>query len=110
MLLKILELERGNDVRQRTWALLFILIFFSFSISGCYYSSAKSEMKAAEKPFSELKAAGGRTLVLYEYCSAEKSLEISKLEANENNWKAARDFANRSKSAADAGLAETKKK
>ncbi len=78
--------------------------------TGCYYFSAKSEMKAAEKSFSELKAAGGQTFVLYEYCSAEKFLEISKLEANKNDWKAARDFADRSKSAAKAGLAETKKK
>ena len=97
-------------MRQRTWALLFILVFFSVSISGCYYFSAKSEMKAAEKSFSELKAAGGQTLVPYEYCSAEKYLEISKLEASENDWKATRDFATRSKSAAEAGLAEVKKK
>ncbi len=95
---------------KRTWALLFILIFFSFSISGCYYFSAKSEMKAAEKSFSELRAAGGQTLVPYEYCSAEKLLEISKLEAAESDWKAARNFANRSKSAAEAGLVEIKKK
>jgi hypothetical protein len=97
-------------MRKRAWAFLFISIFFSFSISGCYYFSAKNEMKAAEKSVSELKAAGGQTLVPYEYCSAEKFLEISKLEAAENDWKAARDFANRSRSAAEAGLAEIKKK
>ena len=97
-------------MRKRTWALLFIFISLSFSISGCYYFGAKSEMKAADKSFSELKAAGGQALVPYEYCSAEKLLEVSKLEANENDWKAARDFATRSKSAAEAGLAGIKKK
>ncbi len=95
---------------RKTWVLLFILIFFSFSISGCYYFSARSEMKAAEKSFSELKTAGGQTLVPYEYCSAEKFLENAKLEANESDWKTARNFAARSKSAAEAGLAVVKKK
>ncbi len=94
---------------QRTWVFLFILIFFSFSISGCYFA-ARSEMKAAEKSFSELKAAGGQTILPYEYCTAEKYLEISKLEANENDWKGAKDFATRSKSAAESGLAGIKKK
>lgn len=97
-------------MRQTTWALLFILIFFSFSISGCYYFSANREMKAAEKSFSELRAAGGQTLVPYEYCTAEKYLEISKLEAVESDWKATRDFAIRSRSAAETGLAGVKKK
>jgi hypothetical protein len=59
---------------------------------------------------SELKAAGGPTLVPYEYCSAEKFLENAKLEADQSDWKHARDFASRSKSAADAGLAQVKKK
>lgn len=97
-------------MRQRTWLLLFILIFFSFSISGCYYLSANREMKAAEKSFSELKTAGGQTFVPYEYCSAEKLLEIAKLEAVESDWKTVRDFATRSKAAAEAGLAQIKKK
>jgi len=97
-------------MRQRTWVLLSILIFLSVSISGCYYFSASREMKAAEKAFSELKAAGGQTLVPYEYCSAEKLLEVAKLEAVESDWKTVRDFAIRSKSAAAAGLAEIKKK
>ncbi len=94
---------------ERTWVCLFILIFFSFSISGCYFA-ARSEMKAAEKSFSELKAAGGQTMATYEYCTAEKYLEISKLEANDSDWKAAKDFASRSKSASEAGLAAVKKK
>ncbi len=110
MLLKILGVKGGNDMRQRTRALFFILIFFSVSVSGCYYFSANREMKAAEKAFSGLKAAGGQTLVPYEYCSTEKLLEIAKLEAVESDWKATRDFAIRSKSAAEAGLAQIKKK
>ena len=89
---------------------LMVLAFFSFSLSGCYYFSARSEMKSAEKLLSDLKAAGGPTLVPYEYTSAEKFLEISVKETEESDWKAARDFAIRSKSAAQAGLAEVKKK
>jgi predicted transcriptional regulator of viral defense system len=57
-----------------------------------------------------LKGAGGATLVPYEYCSAKSFLEMANLEANENDWKQARDFANRSKSAAEAGLSEVRKK
>jgi len=95
---------------KRIWTFLFILVFFSFSLSGCYYFSATKEMKAAEQLISELKAAGGPTLVPYEYCSAEKFLENAKLEADQSDWKHARDFASRSKSAAEAGLAQVKKK
>ena len=67
-------------------------------------------MKSAEKLIAELKGAGGEKLVPYEYCSAEKFLEISKMEADEGDWKQARGFAVRSKSAAQSGLAEAKKK
>ena len=95
---------------KRSLTFLCLLIFFSFSLSGCYYFSATKEMKAAEQLISELKAAGGATLVPYEYCSAEKFLENAKLEADQSDWKHARDFASRSKSAADAGLAQVKKK
>jgi hypothetical protein len=95
---------------KRSLTFLCLLIFFSFYLSGCYYFSATSEMKAAEKLISELKAAGGATLVPYEYCSAEKFLEISKMEFSENDFKAAKGFAGRSKSAAEAGLAEVQKK
>jgi cytochrome c biogenesis protein ResB len=95
---------------KSVWTFLFILVFFSFSLSGCYYFSATKEMKAAEQLISELKAAGGATQVPYEYCSAEKFLENAKLEADQSDWKHARDFASRSKSAADAGLAQVKKK
>jgi hypothetical protein len=59
---------------------------------------------------SELKAAGGPTLVPYEYCSAESFLGNAKREANDGDWKQARDFASHSKSAAELGLAAIKKK
>lgn len=95
---------------KRIWAFLFILILFTFSFSGCYYFSATKEMKSAEQLISELKAAGGPTLVPYEYTSAEKFLENAKLEAAESDYKAAKGFATRSKSAAEAGLSEIKKK
>jgi len=95
---------------KRIWTFLCILILLTFSLSGCYYFSAIKEMKAAEQLISELKAAGGATLVPYEYCSAEKFLENAKLEADQSDWKHARDFASRSKSAADAGLGQVKKK
>ncbi len=67
-------------------------------------------MKAAERLTSELKAAGGATLVPYEYCSAESYLGNAMREADESDYKAAKEFATRSKSAAEAGLAQVKKK
>jgi len=95
---------------KRIWTFLCILVLLTFSLSGCYYFSATKEMKAAEQLISELKAAGGMTRVPYEYTSAEKFLENAKLEAAESDYKAAKEFATRSKSAAEAGLAEIKKK
>ncbi len=41
---------------------------------------------------------------------SEKFLEVSKIEFNDNDFKAAKGFASRSKSAAETGLAEVKKK
>jgi hypothetical protein len=87
-----------------------ILIFFSLSLSGCYYFSATKEMKAAEQSLAELKAAGGATQAPYEYCSAESYLGNAMREADESDYKAAKEFAIRSKSAAQAGLAQVKKK
>ena len=95
---------------KRIFTFLLVLVFFSFSLSGCYYFSAKNEIKNAEKLVSELKGAGGATLVPYEYCSAETFLEGAKLEFGHNDFKIAKGFASRSKSAAEAGLAEVKKK
>jgi hypothetical protein len=89
---------------------LVVFVLLSFFLSGCYYFSATKEMKAAEQSFAELKAAGGQTLVPYEYCSAEKFLEISKIEFNEPGYKPAAEFARRSKAASQAGLAEIQKK
>jgi hypothetical protein len=95
---------------KRTWTFLIFLFFFSFSLSGCYYFSARNEIKSAEKLANDLKGAGGVALVPYEYTSAEKFLEISKIEFNDNDFKAAKGYAIRSKSAAETGLTEVKKK
>ena len=95
---------------KRACGLLMLLVFFSVSVSGCAYFSAKNEIKAAEKATAELKAAGGAKLTPYEYCSAESFLEISKYVLTENSWSKSKEFASRSKSAAEAGLVEVKKK
>ncbi len=95
---------------KRILVCFLVLAFFSLSFSGCYYFGAKKEMKAAQKSLSDLKAQGGEKLGPYEYCSAEKFLENAKMEANESDWKRTRDFAARSRSASEAGLAEIQKK
>jgi len=97
-------------MENKGWRFLIVLILISFVLSGCYYFSAKKEIGNAEKLFSELKGAGGEKQVPYEYCSAEKFLEASKLEFSQNDFWPAKGFAERSKSAAQAGLAEIKKK
>lgn len=86
-----------------------LLLVFSFLSSGCYYFSAKKETKNASGRISELKGMDGARLVPYEYTSAEKFLEISNMEYDENDFKAAKGFAERAKSAAEAGLSEAKK-
>ena len=96
-------------MRERGWVLLLALVFFSLSISGCYYSAAKTEMKNAENLLMELKNAGGPAKAPYEYCSAEGFLAVSKMEFNENDYKHAKEFATRSISAGQAGLAAVKK-
>jgi len=95
---------------KKTWSILIVLVFFSSSLSGCGYFAARNEIKSAERATAELKRAGGETLTPYEYCSAESFLEISKYVLTENSWKASKEFAARSKSAAETGLAEVKKK
>jgi len=87
-----------------------ILFVFSFILSGCGYFAAKKDIENAERLLSELKAANGAKLVPYEYCSAESFLQVSKYRFAENSFKQAGVFAQRSKSAAEAGLAEVKKK
>ena len=97
-------------MNRRSWKVLAIFVLLSFLLSGCYYFSAKKEIANAEKLLSELKGAGGETLTPYEYCSAEKFLEVSKTEFNQNDFKPAKELASRSKSAGEAGLAEIQKK
>jgi hypothetical protein len=95
---------------KRIWGFLLVLIFLFFSASGCYYFSARNEIKTAEKLLAELKGQGGAARVPYEYCSAEKFLEGARLEFSHNDFKVSKGFASRSKAAAEAGLAEVKKK
>ena len=95
---------------KRGFSLLLVLVFFSLSLSGCYYFSAKKEIGNAQTLLDQLKSAGGPAKAPYEYCSAEKFLEISRMEFGENDFKHAQDFAGRSKAAAEAGLAEVKKR
>ncbi len=90
--------------------LLLAVVFFSLSLSGCYYFSAKNEIKSAQGLVEELKNAGGPAKAPYEYCSAESFLAISKMEFNENDFKHAKGFAGRSRAVAQTGLTEVKKK
>ena len=93
---------------KRGLCFLVLVVFLSLGFSGCYYFSAKSEIKTAEMKYQELKGAGGADKVPYEYCSAEKFLEISRKEFDENDFKTAKGYATRSKSASEAGLAKVK--
>jgi hypothetical protein len=95
---------------KRIGTLAMVIFLLSFFTSGCYYFSAKKEIGNAEKLISELKGAGGEKKAPYEYCSAEKFLEGSKIEFSQNDFGPARALAERSTSAAQAGLAEVKKK
>lgn len=95
---------------RKMYLFLVVFVLFSFLLSGCYYFSAKNEIKNAEKLIAELKAAGGEKSVPYEYCSAEGFLVSSKKEFSENDFKPAKELATRSKSAAEAGMAEIKRK
>ncbi len=104
------EKMKGGNPMKKMCSVLVILILFSFLLSGCYYFSAKNEIKTAEKLTADLKAAGGEKLVPYEYCSAESFLEVSKIEFSENDFKSAKELASRSRSAAEAGLVNIKKK
>jgi hypothetical protein len=92
------------------YKILILLVLISFLFSGCYYFSAKNEIKNAERLFMELKGAGGEKITPYEYCSAESYLEISKIEFSHSDFKKAHNFAIQSKSASEAGLTEIKKK
>ncbi len=97
-------------MNRRVEKFLAVFVLFSFALSGCYYFSATKEMKAATQSLAELKAAGGEKLVPYEYTSAEKFLEVAKIEYSEPGYKPAGEFARRSSAASQAGLAEIQKK
>ena len=97
-------------MNKRIWGCLAVFILFSFLLSGCGYFSTNKELNSAEKLLSELKAAGGETKAPYEYCSAEKFLEAGKIEFSQNHYGPARGFIDRSKSAAEAGLTQIKKR
>lgn len=86
------------------------LIGLTSFLLGCSYVAARDEIKTATKLLAELKAAGGERSVPYEYCSAEAFLEAAKLEYEHHDFKASKAFAARSKSAAQKGLEELKKK
>jgi len=95
---------------KRIGAFLLVLVFFSFSLSGCYYFSAKNQIKTAERLVSDLKAQGGEQKVPYEYCSAESFLNMARGEFDSNDYSHSKGFSSRSIAAAQAGLAEVKKK
>ena len=103
------EKMKGGDVmRRQIWGCMAILFLLSIFTSGCHYFSAKDEMGKASQLFSDLKAKGGQQKVPYEYCSAEKSLEISNLYFGRNDYKGAEEFAVRSKAASETGLSKVK--
>ena len=90
--------------------LLMTLCLLSFILSGCGYHATKKEIATVERMVSELKASEGDKLVPYEYCSAESFLQVSKYRFAENNFKQARIFLGRAKSAAETGLKKVKGK
>jgi hypothetical protein len=97
-------------MERRIWAWILVTGLLSSSLTGCYYFAAKDQMKTAEQLISNLKSQGGERLVPYEYCSAERFLELSRMEFDENDYKQSKRFADRARSAAEAGLSQTKKR
>jgi len=95
---------------KRICAFLLVSVFVGFSLSGCYSSAARKQMKTAEGLISDLKAPGGEKLVPYEYGSAESFMEVARREYNENDFKSAKEFLDRSRAAAEQGLTEIQKK
>lgn len=94
---------------RRILRIVALVVFFSFTLSGCYYRAARKEMKEAAVLLEQLKAADGPNKVPYEYTSAEKFLEISRLEYDSVDYKGAHKFATISKTKAQEGLALVKK-
>jgi hypothetical protein len=101
--------SRGEVMGGRRGAVLTVLFILCFLVSGCYYFSAKKDMKEATGLVSQLKGMDGAKKAPYDYTSAEKNLEISNMEFQQNDFKAAKAFAERSKSAAQSGLTQIKK-
>lgn len=96
-----------------TWRLRFLLLticLLCLVLSGCGYFATKKEITNVERMLSELKASGGDKLVPYEYCSAVGFLQVSKYRFAENNFKQARIFLGRARSAAETGLKKVKGK
>ena len=94
---------------NRIWKLIIVVVFLSSILPGCAYFAARNEINSAQALLTQLQAQGGQKYAPYEYCSAEKFLEISRADFSENDFTSAKRFAVRSKSAAEAGLAEVKK-
>ena len=98
------NLKGGDIMRKGIWGCLVVLLVLSLFTSGCYYFSAKKEIESAQQAVNALKGQGGPTKVPYEYCSAEKFLEMARGEFSQNDFAHAKEFAIRSKAAADAGM------
>ena len=94
---------------RRILKVLALVVLFSLTLSGCYYWSARKEMKEAAMLVEQLKAADGPNKVPYEYTSAEKFLEISRLEYDSSDYKGAHKFATVSKAKTQEGLSQVKK-
>jgi hypothetical protein len=103
-------LEGGDFMSRRIWFFLGMFVLIPILLSGCGFYETRDQIRSAEKSLGDLKSAGGEKLAPYEYCSAEQYLGISKVFLNRAEYKNARDFGARSKSASEAGLLEVKKK
>ena len=101
---------KGGETMKRSCAFLLVLVFLGFSLSGCYYFSARNQMKTTEGLISDLKARGGEKLVPYDYGSAESFMEVARREYNDGDYKSAKEFLDRSRAAAEQGLTEIQKK
>jgi hypothetical protein len=103
------KLKGGEMMHRRTLGFLTIIVILSFLVSGCYYFSSIREGHNAERAIEELKAMDGQKLAPYELTSAEQLMAISNREFNQLDFGNSRDFAVRSKLAAEAGIDEAKK-
>ncbi len=97
-------------MKQKSWVLLFVFTLFCLVSPGCSYFAARDQIRDADRLVSDLSAGGGEKLVPYEYCSAEAFLDISRMGFDDYDYKAAKEFADRSKAAAEEGLSKVKSK